>query len=239
MSAALRVGPGGLGFIKANSDAQPAVRLRLHADADATDGVVWTFPTSLPDEGQAQYLRVSADGEISYGTPASAAWTLTDDSNLAYVPPDGGAVLVGTESTDAPGVYQLEVEGSARFGKVVAPQLVAQSDRRLKTHICPIAPAEAVRRLQMLVGVDYVMRATGEKASGLIAQNVQEAQPWSVSPLDGTGGGFLGVQYNDVTGLLVAGVNALLSCVDALQTEAGALQQRIASLEAGRAGAAP
>jgi hypothetical protein len=45
----------------------------------------------------------------------------------------------------------------------------------------------------------------------------------------------LGVQYNDVTGLLVAGVNALLNCVDALKTEAGALQQRISSLEAQRA----
>jgi hypothetical protein len=227
----MRVGSGGLGFIRANSDAQPAVTLKLHEDATSADAVVWTFPTALPDEGETQYVRVDDTGQLSYGTPASAAWTTTEEENLAYT--GGGTVLVGTEVTDAPGTYALEVDGSARFGKVVAPQIVGKSDRRLKTDICPIAPQEATRRLQGLVGVDYVMCETGHKATGILAQDVQDVQPWSVSVLDGATG-YLGVEYNHLTGLLVAGFQALLVTVDTLKAEVTAMQDRILALESQR-----
>jgi hypothetical protein len=230
MSAAMRVGSGGLGFIRANSDAQPAVTLKLHEDATSADAVVWTFPTALPDEGETQYVRVDDTGQLSYGTPASAAWTNEGD-NLAYN--GGGTVLVGTVVTDAPGTYALEVDGSARFGRVVAPQIVGKSDRRLKTDICPIAPQEATRRLQGLVGVDYVLCETGHKATGILAQDVQDVQPWSVSVLDGATG-YLGVEYNHLTGLLVAGFQALLVTVDTLKAEVTAMQDRILALESQR-----
>jgi hypothetical protein len=232
-SAALRVGPGGLGFIKANTDAAPAAWLKLHPDAEAEDGLVWTFPRDLPDT--TQYLRVDAVGALSYGTPAGGAWVAAGD-NVMYG--GSGTVLINTEDASSPaGTYKLEVAGAARFEQVVAPIHLAVSDKRLKDGICPVGPAEAVRRLQLMVGVDYHMRATGEKATGLLAQDVQVAQPWSVSSLGGKEG-HLGVRYNDVVGLLVAGFQALVQRTDALASDVAgltaenqALRQRMFAVE--------
>jgi hypothetical protein len=234
-SAALRVGPGGLGFIKANTDAAPAAWLKLDPDAEAEDGLVWTLPRTLPET--TQYLRVDAVGALSYGTPAGGAWAIAGDGtgNIIY---GSGTVLINTEDASMPaGTYKLEVAGAARFDQVVAPIHLAVSDKRLKDCICPVAPAEAVRRLQLMVGVDYHMRATGEKATGLLAQDVQVAQPWSVSSLGGKEG-HLGVRYNDVVGLLVAGFQALVQRTDALASDVAgltaenqALRQRMFAVE--------
>lgn len=114
-------------------------------------------------------------------------------------------VLIGLDSSSSEGTYDLEVNGTALFGTVIAPTVTSGSDRRLKRDIVPIK--DPLQRLAAIEGVDFVWRGTGKKSTGVIAQAVQAVQPWSVQTMD-KHEKFLGVHYNDLVGLCVAGINA-------------------------------
>jgi hypothetical protein len=138
------------------------------------------------------------------GLSAGGQWTAVSDG-IAYSTSDK-TVLVGKTTATAPaGTYDFEVNGAAKFGSIVCPDLGSGSDRRLKSQI-RVVP-NPLQRLAGLQGVDFVWRGNGKRSTGVIAQDVQAVQPWSVSIMD-TKNKFLCVKYNDLVGLLVAGVNA-------------------------------
>jgi hypothetical protein len=105
---------------------------------------------------------------------------------------------------------RLESDGDLHVdGDVIAASTTISSDAKLKTNIDPIE--NALDLLSKIKGVDYNWRKTGEKASGVIAQDVAEVMPHAVKEVDSLDGSsrHLTVDYNAIIGLLVAAVNEL------------------------------
>ncbi|MEO9497573.1 MAG: tail fiber domain-containing protein [Vibrio splendidus] len=91
--------------------------------------------------------------------------------------------------------------------------LTTSSDIRLKTDIRKIK--NPLARVRMLNGVTFTQKRTGQKSTGLIAQDVQLSMPEAIRK---GGDGLMSVTYGNLVGLLV-------ECVKELDT-------RLAKLEA-------
>lgn len=105
---------------------------------------------------------------------------------------------------------RLESDGDLHVeGDVIAASTTISSDAKLKENIEDIS--EPLSILKEIKGVDYNWKKSGEKASGVIAQDVAKVMPHAVkevTSLDGTST-HLTVDYNAVIGLLVSAVNEL------------------------------
>lgn len=160
----------------------------------------------------------------STGLSAGGQWTAVSDG-ISYNE-SSKTVLVGTTVASSPaGTYDFEVDGAARFGSIVCPSVGSGSDRRLKKQI-RVVP-NPLQRLAKLQGVDFVWRGTGKRSTGVIAQDVQAVQPWSVAIMDAKDK-FLCVKYNDLVGLLVAGVNAQQTIIERQREEITKQEEQIA-----------
>ena len=91
----------------------------------------------------------------------------------------------------------------------MAGNVTAYSDARLKKDVSTIFNAlEKVKRLR---GVEYTRIDTGEKGTGLIAQDVRVIMPQAVQD-----GEYLSVAYGNLVGLLVEAIKELSLEVDHL-----------------------
>lgn len=92
--------------------------------------------------------------------------------------------------------------------------VTAYSDMALKKDLVVIE--DALDKLSQLTGYTYTRKDTGERQTGLIAQDVQRVLPEAVSQApDGT----LALAYGNLLGLVVNAVNALVDRVEALEAK--------------------
>ena len=92
--------------------------------------------------------------------------------------------------------------------------VTAYSDLALKKDLAVIE--DALDKLSQLTGYTYTRKDTGERQTGLIAQDVQRVLPEAVSQAaDGT----LALAYGNLLGLVVNAVNALVDRVEALEAK--------------------
>lgn len=156
----------------------------------------------------------------------SSQWTTVDDG-ISYNE-NLKTVLVGKAASADAGTYEFEVENAAKFGSIVCPDVGSGSDRRLKKLIRVVPnPLERIARLQ---GVDFVWKGSNKRSTGVIAQDVEQVQPWSVAPMDNKDR-FLCVRYNDLVGLLIAGVNAQQKVITEQEAKVAAQSEHIADLQ--------
>jgi hypothetical protein len=92
----------------------------------------------------------------------------------------------------------------------MAGNVTAYSDARLKKDIYTIPMA--LSKVKQLRGVEYTRIDTGEKGTGLIAQDVQVIMPQAVQD-----GEYLSVAYGNLVGLLVEAIKELSAEVDRLK----------------------
>ncbi|MDB4439174.1 tail fiber domain-containing protein [bacterium] len=85
------------------------------------------------------------------------------------------------------------------------------SDERAKKDIAPITGA--LGKVQQLGGYSFTLKATDEKSSGVIAQEVQKVMPELVQE---GGEGHLTVQYGNMVGLLIEAIKEQQAQIDAL-----------------------
>jgi hypothetical protein len=122
-------------------------------------------------------------------------------------------VSAGTNLTGggSSGSVTLNVTASPTFTTVTATTFNTTSDRNTKTDITPIS--DAVSKVQQLGGYSFTFKDSGEKSSGVIAQEVQAVLPELVQE---GGEGHLTVQYGNMVGLLIEAIKEQQAQIDAL-----------------------
>jgi hypothetical protein len=100
---------------------------------------------------------------------------------------------------------------SVTFTTVTAGTFNTTSDRNTKTDITPIS--DAVSKVQQLGGYSFTFKDSGEKSSGVIAQEVQAVLPELVQE---GGEGHLTVQYGNMVGLLIEAIKEQQAQIDTL-----------------------
>ena len=122
-------------------------------------------------------------------------------------------VTAGTNLTGGgtSGTVTLNVTASPTFTTVTATTFNTTSDRNTKTDIVPIS--NAVSKVQQLGGYSFTFKDSGEKSSGVIAQEVQAVLPELVQESDA---GNLTVQYGNMVGLLIEAIKEQQAQIDAL-----------------------
>ena len=91
--------------------------------------------------------------------------------------------------------------------------VTAFSDIKLKTDIVNIN--DALSKVMELNGVLFTRKDSGERCTGVIAQEVQKVLPEAVVEVDGT----LSVAYGNLVGLLIEAIKELKSEVETLRSE--------------------
>jgi hypothetical protein len=137
---------------------------------------------------------------------ANGAGYTTNVGDITNV--SAGTNLTGGGSS---GSVTLNVTASPTFTTVTATTFNTTSDRRAKTDIAPIS--DAVSKVQQLGGYSFTFKGSGEKSSGVIAQEVQAVLPELVQMSDA---GNLTVQYGNMVGLLIEAVKEQQAQIDAL-----------------------
>lgn len=136
--------------------------------AGAADGYVLTSD----NQGSASWKKAGNYGTVNDGLAGQTAWysaagnTISGTNNL-YISPSSGNVGVGKTSPGA----KLDVNGTVRAGS-----FIYSSDKALKYDIAPLADAETEKLLDMQA-VSFKWKNSGEKAIGLIAQDVEKLFP--------------------------------------------------------------
>jgi len=120
------------------------------------------------------------------------------------------------------GLY-IDDTQAAHFDNNIIAYSTTISDKRLKSNITKIS--KALDKVGKINGVTFVRDNTGEKAAGIIAQEVMEVLPEAIKtqalPLQ-TGDHdkeYYAVEYDAVTGLLVEAVKELKERVEALESK--------------------
>lgn len=98
-------------------------------------------------------------------------------------------------------------------GSMTAGSFNVSSDERLKKDIYTIHGA--LEKVAALRGVRFEWKASGEKAIGVIAQEVAQVIPEVVSQSDDTE--YLAVAYGNLIGLLIEAVKELTQRVEAIE----------------------
>tara|TARA_R100000935_G_scaffold9944_1_gene19940 strand:- start:720 stop:1358 length:639 start_codon:yes stop_codon:yes gene_type:complete len=145
-------------------------------------------------DGQVE-LRSEDGGDVSVGFHRAGftACQLRHSSN--------GLILSGTSRTSAADLYVYGITTSA-------------SDVRLKTDIQIIS--NALEKVASLRGVTFSRVGTGERQTGVIAQDVQKVLPEAIKISD-CGEGYLSVAYGNLVGLLIEAIKEQTARIEKLE----------------------
>lgn len=124
-----------------------------------------------------------------------------------------------TSSTTADNTYRMTNTASGQMSfsgsLTAAGNITAYSDERLKKDIETIP--NALDKVSQLKGVTFTDRATEEKRTGLIAQDVEKVLPEAVMQPEGQE--HLAIAYGNTVGLLVEAIKELKAEVDELKSQ--------------------
>ena len=110
------------------------------------------------------------------------------------------------------GGVTLNLDSTITVTTVNAGTVNTTSDERAKDDITPITGA--LDKVQQLGGYSFTLKATDEKSSGVIAQEVQKVMPELVQ--EGADG-LLSVQYGNMVGLLIEAIKEQQAQIDELK----------------------
>ena len=196
-----------------------------HADTSSQGSVNNSGATVIQDVTLDTYGHVTALGShtltlanLGY-TGATNANYITNNNQLTngagYTTNVGDItnVSAGTNLTGggSSGSVTLNVTASPTFTTVTATTFNTTSDRNTKTDIEPISGA--LGKVQQLGGYSFTFKDSGQKSSGVIAQEVQAVLPELVQE---GGEGHLTVQYGNMVGLLIEAIKEQQAQIDAL-----------------------
>ena len=156
---------------------------------------------------------------IIYSAPGSGYTEISGGSGsgigtnvLCYGESHATQAGVGYLRIDATQVLKWEEVGVTVAGTITATgDITAFSDRSLKTNIQRID--SAVEKVKQLEGVTFERVDTGERGTGLIAQDVVRVLPEAVRTVDDK----LTVAYGNLVGLLVEAIKELKAEIDELK----------------------
>ena len=117
----------------------------------------------------------------------------------------------GWQMQDTSWIRSYNNKGILTTGTMQAGTFNTTSDRNTKTDIEPIS--DALGKVQQLGGYSFTFKDSGEKSSGVIAQEVQAVLPELVQE---GGEGHLTVQYGNMVGLLIEAIKEQQAQIDAL-----------------------
>jgi hypothetical protein len=130
-------------------------------------------------------------------------------ANAWYLDNLGVTRLATTNGSGVASTIRLTIDTSSNF--TAAGNVTAFSDIRLKTDLTRIS--NALAKVNQLNGYTYTRIDTGERQTGVVAQEVQAVLPEAV--LDN--GDTLAVAYGNMVGLLIEAVKELTARVEKLE----------------------
>lgn len=166
----------------------------------------------------AAVVALRAAATVNTPTYASTNAITVSDASTFYV---AGRPTAGTNTTITRGWAIWVNSGDSRFGgNVTSTGNISQtSDIRVKEEIEEIP--DALAKVVQLRGVTYKRKDTGERQTGVIAQEVQAVLPEAVIE----GNEHLSVAYGNMVGLLIESIKELNGKVDSLQAEVTELRR--------------
>jgi len=142
------------------------------------------------------FLTVAAAAATYLPTATAAATYLPSTTAAATYLPLSGGTLNGS----------LSVNGTI----TATGNITAFSDARLKTDLAQIS--DALAKVCSLTGYTYTRKDTGDRQTGLLAQDVENVLPEAVMR-----GEYLALAYGNLMGLMVEAVKELTERVKALE----------------------
>jgi hypothetical protein len=178
-----------------------------HADTSSQGSVNNSGATVIQDVTLDTYGHVTGLGSHTL-TLANLGYTGATNAN--YIT-NNNQLTNGAGYTTFTANQSLNTSSSVTFSTVTATTFNTTSDRNTKTDITPIS--DAVSKVQQLGGYSFTFKDSGEKSSGVIAQEVQAVLPELVQEADA---GHLTVQYGNMVGLLIEAIKEQQAQIDAL-----------------------
>ena len=125
-----------------------------------------------------------------------------------------GSTITCTVDTPAEvGLGNLSSNGNSLSGNFTASgNITAYSDSRLKSDVETIP--DALAKVAKMRGVNFTMKDTGARSTGVIAQELQAVIPEAVHTNDD---GYLSVAYGNLVGVLIEAINTLSEEVEHLK----------------------
>ena len=209
---------------------------RARGAVSASNGVQYSSSTGVFSHNltQGTGISISVGGTITNTAPDKTV-TFNDSGSVSVTGTYPNFNITATDTTytegtgisisasnqisctiDSPsevGLSSLYNNGNSVTGSFTASgNITAYSDERLKSDIERISGALA--KVQAIRGVNFTMTATGDRGTGVIAQEVQAQIPEAVQVDDS---GFLSVAYGNLVGLLIEAVKELSDEVQSLK----------------------
>ena len=191
----------------------------VYTTGDQTIAGAKTFTNRpvIATTGESWFLMGSSATAASFGAFYRGATT----TMAGYIGTDGGGILGGGTGTGF-GIRSeadLLLMSHSALGATLASggnftavgNVTAYSDIRLKTDLTKIS--NALAKVNQLNGYTYTRIDTGERQTGVVAQEVQSVLPEAV--IDG--GEHLAVAYGNMVGLLIEAVKELTARVEKLE----------------------
>lgn len=180
----------------------------------ATQATLNNTPSTLTDLGisdgtNSQVLQTDGSGNFSFVSLA-AGTTYTGGTGITV----SGSTITCTVDTPAEvGLGNLSSNGNSLSGNFTASgNITAYSDRRLKSDIETIP--DALSKVAKMRGVNFTMKDTGARSTGVIAQDLQSVIPEAVHTNDD---GYLSVAYGNLVGVLIEAIKDLAEEVEHLK----------------------
>lgn len=197
----------GLGNVNNTSDAEKPVSTQQQQAIDArmpkaggefAGGIKFANQVGSNNADLSKHVSLHDSGygfgvtgyRLNHNVPAGAVHALLVDGADRLTVSGAGAAVTGN------------LTASGTF--TASNNVTAYSDRRLKTDLEPIAGALA--RLGRLTGYTYTRTDSGQRQTGLIAQEVQAVLPEAVEV---AAGGTLAIAYGNLIGLVVEAIKEL------------------------------
>lgn len=173
-----------------------------------------SIPSTLTDLGisdgtNSQVLQTDGSGNFSFVSLA-AGTTYTGGTGITV----SGSTITCTVDTPAEvGLGNLSSNGNSLSGSFTASgNITAYSDSRLKSDVETIP--DALAKVAKMRGVNFTMKDTGARSTGVIAQELQAVMPEAIQTNDD---GYLSVAYGNLVGVLIEAINTLSEEVEHLK----------------------
>ena len=148
------------------------------AGITSTDISNWDTAYGWGDHSTAGYLTSYTETDPIFGASAAAGITATDISNWDTAHGWGNHADAGylTSYSEVDTLATVTGRGSTTTTTITAANFITTSDQRLKSNIKPIS--EGLNTLKRFLSYEYVK--DGQQDAGFLAQEVQQAIPYSV-----------------------------------------------------------